>query len=226
MKEIAVLVVDDQRLVREGIASLLALQEGIRVTGTAENGREALIAARKDSPDVVLMDIRMPILDGIAATKRLIEEQPETRILMLTTFDDEEYIMKSLKAGAIGYIMKDIPIDDLAQAIRTAIGGSGVLSPGVLGSIVSQLNQEGSPHIPGNGGNNQAIWNSLNPKEQEILKCLALGRTNREIAEDVCLTEGTVKNYISSILTALDLRDRTQAALMALKNGWVRETEA
>lgn len=223
MNDIRVLVVDDQRLVREGIASLLALQEGIEVIGTAENGREAVISTRKLLPDLVLMDIRMPILDGIAAAERLKKEMPEVKVLMLTTFDDEEYVVKSLRAGAVGYLMKDIPTDELARAIRVAMGGSGVMAPGILGNMAARLDSNiGQPESPVSP-QYQALWDGLSLKEQDILKCLARGDTNREIADEVCLSEGTVKNYISGILTALDLRDRIQAALLAQRNGWVKE---
>ena len=223
MNAIRVLVADDQRLVRDGIASLLALQEGIEVAGTAENGREALIAAKRLHPDLVLMDIRMPVLDGIAAAGRLKEEMPGVKVVMLTTFDDEEYIVKSLKAGAVGYLMKDIPTDELAEAVRLAMRGSGVMAPAVLGTMAHLLDTAAGKAEPAVSPEHKALWDGLSPKEREILKCLARGDTNREIAEEVFLSEGTVKNYISGILTALDMRDRTQAALLAQKNGWVRE---
>ena len=224
MKNIRVLVVDDQRLIREGIASLLALQEGITVVGTAGNGREALFAAKETSPDLVLMDIRMPVLDGIAAAARLKEDSPDIRVVMLTTFDDEEYIVKSLKAGAIGYLMKDIPTEELAQAVRLAMGGSGVVAPDILGTMAGLLESSSSGETKREvSPEHQALWNALSPKEQDILSCLARGDTNREIAEEVGLSEGTVKNYISDILSAIGARDRTRAALMAQKNGWARE---
>lgn len=223
MNDIRVLVVDDQRLVRDGIASLLALQEGIEVAGTAENGREALMSARELKPDLVLMDIRMPVLDGIAAAARLKEELPGIRVVMLTTFDDEEYVVKSLKAGAIGYLMKDIPTEDLARAVRVAVGGAGVMDPGILGIMADRMESNSVESRPEVSPENEKLWSSLSSKEQSILKCLARGDTNKEIAEEVCLSEGTVKNYISGILAALDLRDRTQAALWAQKNGWVQD---
>ena len=223
MNDIRILVADDQRLVRDGIASLLALQDGIEVVGTAENGREALIAAGELSPDLVLMDIRMPVLDGIAAAARLKDEMPHVKVVMLTTFDDEEYIVKSLKAGAVGYLMKDIPTDELADAVRVAMGGSGVMAPGILGTMAELLDASGGNGKSAPSPEHLALWDGLSSKEQDILKCLARGDTNREIAEEVFLSEGTVKNYISGILAALDLRDRTQAALLAQKNGWVKD---
>ena len=223
MKNIRVLVVDDQRLVREGIASLLALQEGIEVIETAGNGREAVMHARQLRPDLVLMDIRMPVLDGIAAAERLKEEMPEIKVVMLTTFDDEEYIVKSLKAGAVGYLMKDIPTDELAKAVRVVMGGSGVMAPGILGIMTERLDSGIGQSGPSVTPEQQALWDGLSTKEQDILKCLARGDTNREIADEVCLSEGTVKNYISGILATLDLRDRTQAALLAQRSGWIME---
>ena len=223
MASLRVLVVDDQHLVREGIASLLALQDDIDVVGSAENGRDALLKVGELRPDVVLLDIRMPVLDGIAAAKRLHEDYPDIRVMMLTTFDDEEYIVKSLKAGAVGYLMKDIPIDELTNAVRAAAGGAGVMARGILGTIVGRLGSKEIDDKPGPDPGTRALLESLSIREQDILRCLARGDTNREIAETVNLSEGTVKNYISGILTSLDLRDRTQAALFALKNGWVRD---
>ena len=219
MKDIRVIIVDDQHLVREGIASLLALQEGIEVVGTAENGQKALSLADETRPDVVLMDIRMPVMDGIAAARQLREKGSEAVILMLTTFDDEEYVIKSLKAGAKGYLMKDIPIEDLARAIQMAHKGLYQMDREIMGDLIGHLEDAGDT-APRVSEEHLTLWQSLSEKEQEILRLLARGDTNREISREVNLSEGTVKNYISNILTSLGLRDRTKAALLAQKNGW------
>jgi len=236
MTPIRVLIVDDQHLVRDGIASLLTLQEGIEVVGTAENGRIALVMEKEHSPDVVLMDIRMPVMDGITAVEEIRRGGSTTRILMLTTFDDDEYIFKSLRAGANGYLMKDLPTEDLARAIVQVHMGTYQLAPGVMASLLSRIRETDvstNPHanrgVAGNRGDPIAMnpdirrmWTGLSDRERDILRLLGRGATNSEIAKEVHLSPGTVKNYVSEILTALDLRDRTQAALLAVKYGWDR----
>lgn len=228
MHRIRVLIVDDQQLVREGIASLLALQDAVEVVGTAVNGRECLELERELSPEVILMDIRMPLMDGITAVERLNTRGSGTKVLMLTTFDDEEYVMKSLRAGAAGYLMKDVPIEHLARAIVQVHNGTYQLAPGVMGTLLHQLAERETDAKEGRRATEadpdaERIWRTLPEREREILRLLGQGATNREIADHIHLSEGTVKNYVSNILTSLDLRDRTQAALLAVKNGWDRE---
>jgi DNA-binding NarL/FixJ family response regulator len=210
MEEVTVLVVDDQRLVREGIASLLDIQDGIRVLGMARNGQEAVQQASTLSPDVILMDVRMPLMDGIAATIEIRRVLQDCRILMLTTFDDEEYIIKSLQAGASGYLLKDMPAADLAQAVRLTHAGISQLAHSVAGKLVNKIEQ-GS----GEAAESPAVDVDLTERELEVLRLLATGATNREIAEQLFVSEGTVKNHVSSILGSLGLRDRLQAALFA-----------
>jgi len=209
MTDVKVLVVDDQRLVREGIASLLSIQEGMSVVGTAVDGQEAVEKALALSPDVVLMDVRMPVMDGIAATVQIRRKLPGCQVLMLTTFDDEEYVVKSLQAGATGYLLKDIPAADLAQAIRLVRAGIYQLSPSVAGKLVGQLGVKSRPATP------PPPKNDLTERELEVLRLIAGGATNREIAETLVVSEGTVKNHVSNILSRLGLRDRIQAALYA-----------
>jgi DNA-binding NarL/FixJ family response regulator len=209
MSDVKVLVVDDQRLVREGIASLLDIQEGISVVGTAVDGQEAVEKALGLSPDVILMDVRMPVLDGIAATAQICRKLPGCQVLMLTTFDDEEYVVKSLQAGATGYLLKDIPAADLAQAIHLIRAGIYQLSPSVAGKLVGQLGVKSRPAVP------MPPEHDLTERELEVLRLLAAGATNREIAEALVVSEGTVKNHVSNILSRLGLRDRIQAALYA-----------
>jgi len=204
---VRVLVVDDQQLIREGIASLLSIRAGITVVGTAVNGREALAKAVALRPDVVLMDVRMPELDGVEAVAVLRGRMPECRVVMLTTFDDEEYVVQALRAGASGYLLKDLPADELAQAIRLAHAGVTQLDASVAGRLAASL----PAPTPGPA----ALAAALSPREIDILRLVARGRTNREIAAQLYLSEGTVKNHISRILSRLSLRDRTQAALRA-----------
>jgi DNA-binding NarL/FixJ family response regulator len=213
MNNITVLIVDDQRLIREGIASLLDIQEGVEVVGTAVNGQEAIAKAQELQPDVVLMDVRMPVMDGITATRRL-RQQPGCQVLMLTTFDDEEYIIKSLQAGASGYLLKDIPAADLAQAVRLTHAGIYQLDPSVAGKLVGALGR-GSSGDEGDTAVSPPIQHDLTDRELDVLRLIATGATNREIAAQLVVSEGTVKNHVSSILSTLGLRDRISAALYA-----------
>jgi DNA-binding NarL/FixJ family response regulator len=215
--EVRVLVVDDQRLIREGIASLLGIQEGLQVVGTAADGQEAVERALTLSPDVVLMDVRMPVMDGVQATALICRQSPACQVLMLTTFDDEEYIVKALHAGARGYLLKDIPPGELAQAIRLAHAGIYQLDPTVAGKLVGALMRPEAigDHVSAAPQGATSSQHPLTNREIEVLRFIALGATNREIAVQLMVSEGTVKNHISNIFTRLDLRDRTQAALYA-----------
>jgi DNA-binding NarL/FixJ family response regulator len=208
---VRVLVVDDQRLIRDGIASLLGLQPGIAVVGTAANGREAVERALTLDADVVLMDVRMPEVDGIAALETLRSRAPHCRVVMLTTFDDEEYVVPALRAGAAGYLLKDLPARELAGAVRMAHAGVGQFDPAATARVVAALSastvDSATTGLP------------LTARETDVLRLIARGATNREIATDLHLGEGTVKNHISRILTRLGLRDRTQAAIYAREHG-------
>lgn len=230
---VRVLVVDDQQLVRDGLASLLSIQEDIEVADTAANGEEALDKALKLLPDIILMDIRMPIMDGITATGLIRQKIPACQVLMLTTFDDEEYIVKALLTGACGYLLKDIPAGQLAQAVRLAHQGLFQIDAGVAGKIVGTLTNnlpifsQGCPdelsgqsiNISSRAKRVEKDINYLTEREREVLRLIASGATNREIAEKLFISEGTVKNHVSSILNCLGLRDRTQAAIYAHENG-------
>ena len=218
---IRVLVVDDQRLMRDGIASLLSLQPGIAVVGTAANGEEAVAQAQSLEPDVILMDVRMPVLDGVAATAQVRRARPACQVLMLTTFDDDEYIVAALRAGACGYLLKDIPAPDLAQAIQAAHKGIYQIDPAVAGKVVAALSGNAPPPPAPAGAPPPPATrpDGLSSREIEVLRLIAQGASNREIAETLVISEGTVKNHISNILGRLGLRDRTQAALYARENG-------
>lgn len=225
---VTVLVVDDQRLMRDGIASLLEVQEGIKVVGTASNGEEASEMAHALQPDVILMDIRMPGMDGVATTRHILRQSPSCRILMLTTFDDDEYITDALQAGASGYLLKDIPAHDLAHAVHAAHKGIYQLDPSVASKIVSVLTRPGHTTHPISFARSEPASNAaslpvsdLTEREIEVLRLIAQGATNREIATQLVISEGTVKNHISNILSRLGLRDRVQAALFAREQGWI-----
>ncbi|MHC1781221.1 MAG: response regulator [Anaerolineaceae bacterium] len=214
---VKVLVVDDQSLIREGIASLLALQPGIEVVATAEDGPMAEKLAAEKSPDVILLDIKMPGQDGIETAKHILAKMPAVRVLMLTTLEDDEYIVKSLTAGAVGYLLKDILAADLGQAVRMASRGIYQLARTVAGRLI-QLSVAGEKRSAA-GDEYAARLSQLTPRERDVLKLLASGFTNREIAAALYLSEGTVKNVVSSIFTRLGIDDRVQAAAIAIRNG-------
>lgn len=208
---IKVLVVDDQALVREGIASLLGIHDDIEVVGTACDGREAVALAAELAPDVVLMDVQMPHMDGVEAVAALRTRSPASKVVMLTTFDDEEYVVRALRAGAAGYLLKDLPTHDLAAAVRLAHAGVAQLDPAATGRLVDALAAHPAPRA--------RTGVPLSEREVGLLRLVADGRTNREIARELHLSEGTVKNYLSRILERLGLRDRTQAAIYARDHG-------
>jgi DNA-binding NarL/FixJ family response regulator len=215
---VRVLVVDDQRLIREGIASLLGIQPGITVVGMASDGREAVEKAIALDPDVVLMDVRMPECDGAQATGRIRRELPRCQVVMLTTFDDEEYVVQALRAGAAGYLLKDLPARELADAVRLARSGIAQFDSQAADRLASAL----ARHAAAEGGDSSGlgkIGQSLTAREVDVLRLIARGATNREIAADLFLSEGTVKNHISRILNRIGLRDRTQAAIYARDHG-------
>ncbi len=200
---IKVLLADDQSIVREGLASLLQTKPDIEVIGEAENGKVAVTKSLELKPDVVLMDIRMPIMDGIAAICTLKQQAPEIKVLVLTTFDDDEYVAQAMAYGAKGYLLKDTPSEELAQAIRSINKGYTQLGPG-LWEKANTVNTNSKTPLE---------IAKLTTREQEVLKLIAKGYSNREIAEELYITERTVKNHVNSILRQLNLRDRTQAAI-------------
>ncbi|NCJ05223.1 response regulator [Synechococcales cyanobacterium C] len=202
---IQLLLVDDQNLVREGLRSLLDSKLDLEVVGEADNGQRAVDLALELQPDVVLMDVRMPIMDGVAATRILVERAPNVKVLVLTTFDDDAYIAQAMQAGARGYLLKDTPSEELAESVRAVAKGYTQFGPGLFEKVLYPVASEGlpSPELA-----------QLTPREQEVLALIAQGYSNREIAEALCIAERTVKNHVNSILRGLNLRDRTQAALL------------
>ncbi|MBN1955552.1 MAG: response regulator transcription factor [Anaerolineae bacterium] len=207
-----VLLVDDQALFREGLRALLSSQPDLHVVGEAGDGEEALRQADRLRPDVVLMDLHMPLLDGVAATKRLRAAQPGCRVIALTTFDDDAYVFDALRAGAVGYLLKDVPSSGLFEAIRAAARGESFLQPVVAARLVAEFARLSKPE-PG------APVEALSERERQVLRLLADGATNRDIAARLCITVGTVKNHVTSILGKLGVSDRTQAALKARDMG-------
>ncbi len=212
MQPIKLLLVDDQRLMRDGLRTLLELEDDLQVTAEAENGRQALEAYTRYRPDVVLMDIRMPEMDGVEATRRILQADPQARIIILTTFDDDEYVFEGLRAGALGYLLKDVSGAELAEAIRTVAAGGALIEPSVARKVLAEFAR--LPDLPP-----AAAQADLTEREREILALIAQGLSNKQIAGRLYLAEGTVKNYVSSILDKLGVQDRTQAALWAQKHG-------
>lgn len=214
---IRILLVDDQRLMREGLRMLLELEPDLEVVGEAADGAAALSEYARLLPDVVLMDIRMPGMDGVEATRRIRERWPDARIIIVTTFDEDAYVFDGLRAGALGYLLKDISGHDLAQAVRTVAAGGALIQPSVAARVVAEFARLAAPARPPG----EHLPEPLSEREQEILKLVARGLTNREIADRLALAEGTVKNYVTAILGKIGARDRTQAALRARELGLI-----
>ncbi len=215
MKRIGVLLVDDQALFREGLRTLLSLQPDLEVVGEAANGEEAVQWIKTNPPPVVLMDLRMPVLGGVEATRRIRAASPLCRVIVLTTFDDDEEVFEALRAGAIGYLLKDTPSDKLMEAIRAAARGESFLQPSITAKVVAEFNRLSSARPAAS----PKLVESLSQRECEVLRQLAGGRSNKEIAAALQLAEGTVKNHMTNVLGKLGVLDRTQAALKARELG-------
>lgn len=211
MTPIRILLADDQALFREALRTLLGTQSDLDVVAEAGNGEEALRLAGSARPDVVLMDLRMPVLDGVSATRRLSSSHPAVRVIMLTTFDDDETVFDGLRAGAVGYLLKDTPSERLFEAIRAAARGETFLQPSIAAKVVAEFRRLGvaGPRPA------ETLVEPLSDRELEILRLIATGAGNREIAVALVIAEGTVKNHVTSILGKLGVADRTQAALKA-----------
>jgi DNA-binding NarL/FixJ family response regulator len=213
---IRVLLVDDQCLFREGLETLLSVHRDIQVVGQASNGQEAVEVAAQVQPDVVLMDVRMPVLDGVRATRRLKRALPQCRVIVLTTFDDDEYVFDALRAGAVGYLLKDVPSARLVEAIRATARGESILEPSVAAKVIAEFTRVSSL-VP--SAQMEQLVEPLSERELEILGLIARGASNKEIADQLFIAEGTVKNHVTHILGKLGVRDRTQAALRARELG-------
>jgi two-component system, NarL family, response regulator LiaR len=209
---IRVLIADDHAVVRQGLRTFLDLQDDIEVVGEAADGEEAVAAAGAAAPDVVLLDLVMPVLDGIGALRRLREVAPAARVIVLTSFGEDERLFTALRAGAVGYLLKDSEPAELVKAIRTAHAGQSPLSPAVAARVVEEL---------AHGGTRGAAAGELTPRELEVLRLIARGRSNKRIALELGVAEKTVKTHVSHVLAKLGLSDRTQAALYAVREGLV-----
>jgi len=215
MNRVRILLVDDQALFREGVRTLLSMEASIEIAGEASNGVEAVEVARTARPDLVLMDLRMPLMGGVEATRRVRDACPQCRVLILTTFQEDEEIFDALRAGACGYLLKDTPSEKLVGAIHAAVRGESVIEPSVAAKVVAEFARLSSQ------GNTSSTNPLLSPREHDVLRQVARGRTNKEIASALHVTEGTVKNHLTNIFTRLGVLDRTQAALKARELGIV-----
>jgi len=213
----SLVIADDQGMVRAGFRSLLASEPDLDVVGEASDGEEAVEVVTRLEPQVTLMDIRMPRLDGIAATRRLVEARVPTRVLVLTTFDLDEYVFEALRAGASGFLLKDAPAEELAAAIRVVAAGESLLAPGVTRRVIDAFVRRGAP----SSRPRDPRLDQLTPREMEVLGLLARGLSNLDIAERLFVSEGTTKTHVSNVLMKLGLRDRVQAVIFAYENGVV-----
>lgn len=219
---IRVVLIDDTRMFRDGLRLIINMEEDMEVVGTAGDGAEGVELVRREQPDVVLMDIRMPGMDGVEATRRIKAEWPQIHVVTLTTYSDDELMMEALKAGAVGYLVKDLAASDLVQAVRTVRQGGALIPQAIAARLVAEYARlaAGAPTAPTPAEPLPRVAD-LTPREHETLQLLARGLSNKEIAESLFLTEGTVKNYLSAIFAKLHARDRAQAISLALRQGLV-----
>lgn len=223
MDPIRVLLVDDQQIVRQGLATILHYAPGIEVVGQAGDGEEAISLTRELEPDVVLMDVKMPRLGGIPATRRICQEWPEAQVIILTTYDADDLVFEGIKAGARGYLLKDASSETLVEAIRGVMRGESLIDPGVARKVLGEFQRlaAGRPARRPEKVADDLMIEPLTPREEEVLHLLAEGLSNREIGARLHLTEGTVKNYVSAIIAKLQANDRTHAVVTALRRGLV-----
>lgn len=212
---IRLLLADDQAMIRSGLRMILDSESDFVVVAEAENGEEAVRLARRERPDVALMDIRMPVMDGLEATRRIVEDGSDVRVIAVTTFDLDEYIYGALRAGASGFLLKDSPADDLVRAIRVVAEGNALIAPAVTKRLIAEFaaRPESEAQVSG--------LDDLTERELEVLRLVARGRSNAEIAEELFVSETTVKTHVSHILTKLGLRDRVQAVVAAYESGLI-----
>ena len=214
---IRVLIADDQELIRQSLSFVLDAQADIEMVGTASDGREAIELVRKEKPDVVLMDIRMPKVDGMECTRLIKSAYPQIKVIILTTFDDDEYVFGALRYGASGYLLKGVSVKELADAVREVVRGGSIIMPGVASKALEMFARmaRGSMQI----AIEEKQTADLQENEWRVIREVGCGKSNKEIAAALCLSEGTVRNYLSSVLSKLDLRDRTQLAIWAVQSG-------
>lgn len=231
MDNIRVMVVDDQALMCQGIKTILECEADMTVVATASNGQEAIDRALAAEPDVILMDLNMPVLDGVQSSRRILQRLPSTKIIVLTVFDDDNYVFEGVLAGAAGYLMKDVSAEELIGAVRSVVQGGAIITPKVAAKILKQFGRLAQSQPPVDGEGKEAAKApplsdgddfGLTNREWDILGCLAKGLSNKEIAQVLHIADGTVKNHICHIFDKLQLRDRTQAAVFALRH-WPAE---
>jgi DNA-binding NarL/FixJ family response regulator len=212
-----ILICDDQALVRVGLRKILEAEPELSVVGEAADGEEGVAAARRLRPDVVLMDIRMPVLDGIEATRRIVHDRGSTRVLILTTFGLDEYVYDALRAGASGFMLKDAPPEEIAAAVRIVAAGDALLAPAITRAVIDEFARRETAAAP----KQPPALAELTPREREVLQLLARGRSNAEICGELVVSEATAKTHVARILQKLDLRDRVQAVIYAYESGLV-----
>jgi len=215
---VTVVIADDQRLVRQGLRLILESEPGIQVLAEAADGAEAVALVREHSPAVALLDIRMPVLDGLRAARQVLEQCPETRVLILTTFNTDEYVYEALRAGASGFLLKDAPSDQLIVAVRSVAAGDALIDPVITRRLISRFALAARPCGPGEV---PAELSALTARELDVLRLVARGLSNQEIARELVVEENTVKTHVSRILMKLSLRDRVQAVVLAYETGLV-----
>ncbi|MGV3466102.1 MAG: response regulator [Heyndrickxia sp.] len=218
--KIKVMLVDDQTMIRQGFGYVIRLQDDMDLVGEASNGKEALEIANERYPDVILMDIQMPIMSGIEATKEIMKQLPVTKIVILTTFDDQEYIYQGIRGGAVGYLLKDADVEDMLETIRAASRGEAVYKTGLAANVLSRLVTSESNVAAGDY--KQFLNEPLTEREQEILQEMAHGHRNEQIAKKLFITEGTVKSHVHRILQKFGCEDRTQVVVTAIRKGIVK----
>lgn len=216
---IRVLLADDQELIRESLSFVLNAQSDITMVGMATNGREAIEMVRREKPDVVLMDIRMPEVDGVECTRLIKAAYPQMKVIILTTFDDDEYVFGALRYGASGYLLKGVSVAELANAVREVMRGGSIITPDVASKAFQMFARMAKGNMQIQVNEKQTA--DLQENEWKIIREVGSGLSNKEIAAALCLSEGTVRNYLSSILSKLDLRDRTQLAIWAVQSGTI-----
>jgi two-component system, NarL family, response regulator LiaR len=213
---IRLLICDDQAIVCEGLRAILSPITSIEIVGVAHNGLDAIDLVRSTQPDLVLMDLKMPRMNGIQATKLIREQFPDVRVLVLTTFDSDEWVIDALRSGASGYLLKDSPQEALIQAISDTVSGLSPIDPHVAGKLIDHISRQ-----PGTTPQDAELIGQLSDREREVLQLLATGLSNQDIAQTLFLSEGTVKNYVSALFSKLGVSDRTQAAILAIHSGLI-----
>lgn len=219
--KIKIVIADDQELIRDSLKIVLSANPDMEVIDTVADGREVIRSVRKAKPDIILMDVRMPEMDGVSCTQIIKENYPQIKIIILTTFDDDEYVYNALKYGASGYLLKGVSMAELAAAIRTVYGGKAMINPDIAAKVVRLFSQMAKSNFAINVDSRNV--EEISRTEWKVIQQVGYGRSNKEIASELGLSEGTVRNSLSSILGKLDLRDRTQLAIWAVQTGVINQ---